>query len=234
MATARMTSVLGGVSTTTSTSTSRGLGRSAKVQMRRGRGSAGRAAPRVVAARAVEEPKQDVSATVEAEEEASVIEEKPTAAKEYIDPADGSVSVGAPMEDAGTVLLSNFASLFKGGKASEMINGRCAQIGFTVALYNEIVSGKSIFEQMFLVRETPLRDIWYPQAGAFLIPLTVLLVTVASFVPAFRGQQKNGLDVDAEDWGPFRQVAEVKNGRWAMVGLLALWLIEKQTGSALF
>mmetsp|Transcript_17212 Transcript_17212/g.23777 ORF Transcript_17212/g.23777 Transcript_17212/m.23777 type:complete len:235 (+) Transcript_17212:131-835(+) len=149
-----------------------------------------------------------------------------------IDPADGSVAYGAALGDSDVV--SKNLGLFKSGRASEVMNGRAAMVGFTAALVNEIISGNSLFNQMFNVRDVGIREIFYPKVGLFLIPVTVVVVILSSLSPQARGRKDNGLDVSPEDFGPFTSMAETTNGRAAMIGLVALFVVESITGSALF
>ena len=195
-----------------------------------GRRAARLAVPRAGAAPEGGDAPVSVAEPAEAEEAAA-------APKDILDPADGTVQYAAPQGDAGTELVSNLFSLFKDGRASETINGRCAQMGFTVAAYLELTTDKSVREQLFITREISRgiiqKTINYPQAGFFLALATVVLVTAGSIAPAFNGKEKNGLNETPEDFGPFRAEAELTNSRAAMVGLAALSAIEGFTGSAL-
>merc|ERR1719183_3302180 len=49
-----------------------------------------------------------------------------------LDPLDGSIQYGSPLGN--TDIVSNAMSIFAGGNASEVINGRAAMIGFFSAL----------------------------------------------------------------------------------------------------
>jgi len=148
------------------------------------------------------------------------------------DPLDGTVQYGAPLGD--TDILSNVMSIFKGGNASEILNGRAAMVGFTAALLVELSKQESLFNQMWNVRDVGIRTLLLPKLGFFLIPVTVIGVLAASFAPSLRGKKENGLNVPAEPYGPFTPSAETINGRAAMIGLVALLAVESSTGSALF
>lgn len=148
------------------------------------------------------------------------------------DPLDGTVQYGAPLGD--TDILSNVMSIFKGGNASEILNGRAAMVGFTAALLVELSNQESLFNQMWNVRDVGIRTLLLPKLGFFLIPVTVIGVLAASFAPSLRGKKENGLNVPAEPYGPFTPSAETINGRAAMIGLVALLAVESSTGSALF
>jgi hypothetical protein len=78
-----------------------------------------------------------------------------------IDPADGSIAYGAALGD--TDIVGNTMSVFKGGMASEMLNGRAAMVGFTAALIVELTSGESLFSQMFNLRDVGIRTLWLPK-----------------------------------------------------------------------
>jgi len=150
-----------------------------------------------------------------------------------IDPADGSIAYGAALGD--TDIVGSTMSIFKGGKASEVLNGRAAMVGFTAALLVELTSGESLFSQMFNLRDVGIRTLWLPKLGFFLIPATVILVLVSSFMPKVRGVEENGLSVDAKpSWGVFTPSTERTNGRAAMLGLVALAATEAIFGHALF
>merc|ERR1711966_147902 len=151
-----------------------------------------------------------------------------------LDPLDGSIQYGKALGNSGDDLLSNAMSVFAGGSASEVINGRAAMIGFTAALMAELTSGQSVFSQMYNVRDVGVKTLLLPKMGFFLIPATVVLVMMSSFAPQLRGKKENGLNVSASPVGPFTPSAETINGRAAMIGLVALVSIEAATGSALF
>ncbi|KAI3469625.1 hypothetical protein Pfo_026288 [Paulownia fortunei] len=101
------------------------------------------------------------------------------------------------------------------GPGPERINGRLAMIGFVTAMGVELANGQDIFSQV--------------QNGG--IPWflgTSVLLSLASLIPMFRGvtaESKSGelLTSDAELW----------NGRFAMLGLVALAFTEYVKGGAL-
>jgi hypothetical protein len=168
-------------------------------------------------------------------------EAKPTPAafSAAIDPADGSIAEAAPLGDDMSMLTSAMVA-FKEPRAIEIINGRVAMIGWMLALQGEFANDQGLFRQVINTRTFTLADgvvksSTFPATGAFLIPVTVLLVLAASLAPALRGNEESGLEKAPKDFSFFRAESEMTNGRGAMVGLVALLLAEKFTsGAALF
>lgn len=101
------------------------------------------------------------------------------------------------------------------GPAPETINGRLAMIGFVAAVGAEIFTGKSILQQ-------------FGEAGGIVTAVAGLFIA-ASLVPVFRGANLKG-----KGPGPMTKKAEIWNGRFAMLGVAALIIIESVKGSALF
>ncbi|MCE0481093.1 hypothetical protein HAX54_038491 [Datura stramonium] len=101
------------------------------------------------------------------------------------------------------------------GPAPERINGRLAMIGFVAAIGAELASGSDLFDQL--------------SSGGFTWFLgTSVVLTLASIIPLFQGvsaeKKSNGImTADAEIW----------NGRFAMLGLVALAFTEYVKGGAL-
>ncbi|KAJ8531468.1 hypothetical protein K7X08_026902 [Anisodus acutangulus] len=101
------------------------------------------------------------------------------------------------------------------GPAPERINGRLAMIGFVAAIGAEFANGSDIFAQL--------------SSGGFSWFLgTSAVLTLASIIPLFQGvspeKKSNGImTADAEIW----------NGRFAMLGLVALAFTEYVKGGAL-
>eukprot|EP00238_Polyblepharides_amylifera_P014508 CAMPEP_0196595880 /NCGR_PEP_ID=MMETSP1081-20130531/82988_1 /TAXON_ID=36882 /ORGANISM="Pyramimonas amylifera, Strain CCMP720" /LENGTH=219 /DNA_ID=CAMNT_0041920655 /DNA_START=95 /DNA_END=754 /DNA_ORIENTATION=+ len=135
--------------------------------------------------------------------------------------------------------ITHSMNVLQSGRASEIINGRVAMVGFTAALVNELSSGNSLMNQLWDVQEyvnsEGVQEFFIsPDIGIFLIPATVMLIVTASFLPGVCGRSDNGLDVPAKPFGPFNPSSEMTNGRAAMMGLVALTLAEAITGSAFF
>ncbi|KAJ9537098.1 hypothetical protein OSB04_029831 [Centaurea solstitialis] len=101
------------------------------------------------------------------------------------------------------------------GPAPERINGRLAMIGFVSAMAVELSSGQDVFTQI-------------SNGGVTAFVATSVLLTMASLVPLFKG-----VTVQSKSNGIMTSDAELLNGRFAMLGLVALALTEFVKGSAL-
>ncbi|KAH0457706.1 hypothetical protein IEQ34_013021 [Dendrobium chrysotoxum] len=101
------------------------------------------------------------------------------------------------------------------GPGPERINGRLAMVGFVSAMAVEIARGEDLAAQL-----ANGGVLWFAGAAA--------LLSVASLVPLFRG-------VDAPDRSnaPMTADAEIWNGRFAMLGLVALAFTEYVKGGPL-
>ncbi|KAH7858939.1 hypothetical protein Vadar_029625 [Vaccinium darrowii] len=111
---------------------------------------------------------------------------------------------------------TNFFDVFAfSGPAPERINGRLAMIGFVTAIAIELAKGEDVFAQ--------ISDGGIPW---FLYVSGVL--SAASLIPMF-----SGVSVESKSKGFFNSDAELWNGRFAMVGLVALAVTELVKGGAL-
>ncbi|PKU59045.1 Early light-induced protein 1, chloroplastic [Dendrobium catenatum] len=101
------------------------------------------------------------------------------------------------------------------GPGPERINGRLAMVGFVSAVAVEVMRGEDLAAQL-----ANGGVLWFAGAAA--------LLSVASLVPLFRG-------VDASDRSdaPMTADAEIWNGRFAMLGLVALAATEYVKGGPL-
>ncbi|KAH0457328.1 hypothetical protein IEQ34_012643 [Dendrobium chrysotoxum] len=101
------------------------------------------------------------------------------------------------------------------GPGPERINGRLAMVGFVSAIAVEVMRGEDLAAQL-----ANGGVLWFAGAAA--------LLSVASLVPLFRG-------VDAPDRSdaPMTADAEIWNGRFAMLGLVALAVTEYVKGGPL-
>lgn len=110
--------------------------------------------------------------------------------------------------------------------------------GFDLAVRAELLKHEAISQQLFNDRTITLasgvqKTLHYPKEGLFLLIGTVLFTLVGSLAPSVNGVEKNGLTVPAEQFAFFKSEAELKNGRWAMVGLASMLAIEAFKGSSL-
>ncbi|CAL8460614.1 g143 [Coccomyxa elongata] len=87
------------------------------------------------------------------------------------------------------------------GALPEILNSRLAMLGFFWAIIAEQLSGKNVFDQ---VKSQPV-----------LVATTVVLITVASAIPFYKGVRRSGNSVFTPD-------AELWNGRLAMLGMVAV------------
>ncbi|KAF5752333.1 hypothetical protein HS088_TW01G00241 [Tripterygium wilfordii] len=101
------------------------------------------------------------------------------------------------------------------GPAPERINGRLAMIGFVAALAVEVGKGEDVLAQL-------------SNGGIPLFLGTSILLTVASLIPLF-----NGVSVESKSKGFMTSDAELWNGRFAMLGLVALAFTEYVKGGTL-
>ncbi|KAM7462847.1 hypothetical protein LguiA_030968 [Lonicera macranthoides] len=101
------------------------------------------------------------------------------------------------------------------GPAPERINGRLAMIGFVAAMAVEASNGQDLFAQI-------------SNGGVPWFLGTSMVLTLASLVPLFKG-----ISVQSKSKGLMTSDAEMWNGRFAMLGLVALAFTEYLKGSAL-
>ena len=102
-----------------------------------------------------------------------------------------------------------------GGPAPETINGRLAMLGFVSAVGVEIASGRDLFSQL-------------ATGGVPLFLGSAVLLSVASVIPMFKGVSK-----ESKSKAIWSSEAEMLNGRYAMIGLVALALTEYLKGGPL-
>jgi hypothetical protein len=109
-----------------------------------------------------------------------------------------------------------FKDLFAfGGPAPETINGRLAMLGFVSAIGVELASGKDLLSQL-------------ATGGVPLFVGSAVLFSVASLIPMFKGISK-----ESKSKAIMSVEAEMLNGRFAMLGLIALALTEYVKGGPL-
>lgn len=95
----------------------------------------------------------------------------------------------------------------------DTIVGRLAMLGFLAALLAEWDTGVTVLEQ---VKMAPIP-----------IAIVFAVVAYATWIPASKGCKR-------EPFGWFHPAAEIVNGRLAMIGIIALFLVEDVTGQAFF
>ncbi|CAN6181454.1 unnamed protein product [Urochloa humidicola] len=100
------------------------------------------------------------------------------------------------------------------GPAPERINGRLAMVGFVSALAVEASRGGGLLSQAG------------SGSGLAWFAATAAVLSVASLVPVLRGES-----AEARSGGIMSADAELWNGRFAMLGLVALAFTEYLTGS---
>jgi len=101
------------------------------------------------------------------------------------------------------------------GPAPERINGRLAMVGFVAALAVELSNGQDVFAQI-------------SNGGIPWFVGTSVLLSLASLIPLFKG-----VSVQSKSEGFMTSDAELWNGRFAMLGLVALAFTEYVKGGAL-
>uniref|UniRef100_A0A0C9QQL8 TSA: Wollemia nobilis Ref_Wollemi_Transcript_13844_868 transcribed RNA sequence n=1 Tax=Wollemia nobilis TaxID=56998 RepID=A0A0C9QQL8_9CONI len=111
---------------------------------------------------------------------------------------------------------TKFADVFSfSGPAPETINGRLAMLGFVSAIGVELASGKDVFEQL-------------SSGGVSWFALSALVFSIASLVPML-----NGITKESKSQEIMSSYAEMTNGRFAMLGLVALAITEYLKGGPL-
>ncbi|KAL0548213.1 hypothetical protein IC582_012661 [Cucumis melo] len=101
------------------------------------------------------------------------------------------------------------------GPGPERINGRLAMIGFVAALAVEVSKGQDVFEQI-------------ANGGIPWFVGTSVVLTLASLIPLFKG-----VSAESNSKGIMSSNAELWNGRFAMLGLVALAFTEYVKGGSL-
>ncbi|XP_058192274.1 early light-induced protein 1, chloroplastic-like isoform X2 [Rhododendron vialii] len=121
--------------------------------------------------------------------------------------------VGSPSE--AKVRTDFFNLLAFSGPGPERINGRLAMVGFVAAIAVELSKGEDVFAQI-------------SNGGIPWFLLTTGVLSVASLIPL-----SSGVSVESKSKPFWSSDAEMWNGRFAMLGLVALALTEFVKGGAL-
>ncbi|KAL9665908.1 hypothetical protein QQ045_000500 [Rhodiola kirilowii] len=114
------------------------------------------------------------------------------------------------------VISTRFSDLMAfAGPAPERINGRLAMLGFVAAIAVELSSGQDVFAQI-------------SNGGVPLYVAWTVVLSIASLVPLLKG-----VSVESKSDGVMTSDAEMWNGRFAMLGLVALAFTKFVKGGAL-
>ncbi|KAK1309847.1 hypothetical protein QJS10_CPA08g00278 [Acorus calamus] len=108
-----------------------------------------------------------------------------------------------------------FDALSFGGPGPERINGRLAMLGFVSAIAVELASGADVADQL-------------ANGGLLWFAGSAALFSVASLVPLLKG-----VTAQSKSDGVMTSEAEMLNGRFAMLGLVALVFTEYLKGGPL-
>ncbi|CAA6674833.1 unnamed protein product [Spirodela intermedia] len=127
------------------------------------------------------------------------------------------VAVLPPPARPKAVVSTKFSDVLAfGGPAPERINGRLAMVGFVAALGVELARGTGLAAQVAEGAGVP----WFVA--------TASVLSLASLVPLFKG-----VTAESRSAGLMTSDAEMWNGRFAMLGLVALAFTEFVTGGPL-
>ncbi|KAL2324444.1 hypothetical protein Fmac_023502 [Flemingia macrophylla] len=140
------------------------------------------------------------------------LEEQPNKAATPVTPPPSSVQ---PKPQPPKVSTKFSDVLAFSGPAPERINGRLAMIGFVAAMAVEVAKGQGVFEQI-------------SNGGIPWFLGTSVVLTLASLIPLFQG-----VSVESKSKGFMSSDAELWNGRFAMLGLIALAFTEYVKGGTL-
>ncbi|KAI3889007.1 hypothetical protein MKW92_046673 [Papaver armeniacum] len=131
-------------------------------------------------------------------------------------PPPATLSSPPPQPAAPKKMSTKFTDLLAfSGPAPERINGRLAMIGFVAAMGVELARGTDVAAQL-------------TNGGVPWFIGTSVVLSLASLIPLSKG-----ITVESKSDGVMTSKAELWNGRFAMLGLVALVFTEFVTGSAL-
>ncbi|CAF2076774.1 hypothetical protein Bca4012_089986 [Brassica carinata] len=131
-------------------------------------------------------------------------------------PLSSSSSPPPPPPPTKPKVSTKFSDLLAfSGPAPERINGRLAMVGFVAALAVELSKGENVLAQI-------------SDGGVSWFLGTTAILTLASLVPLFKG-----ITAESKSKGFMTSDAELWNGRFAMLGLVALAFTEFVKGGTL-
>ncbi|KAJ1254592.1 hypothetical protein BS78_02G052400 [Paspalum vaginatum] len=165
-------------------------------------------------------PRRRAMAVVRAQQgedvEPTTAEETPKAAStaSSSSPSSPTAAPTAAKKAAATASPGLWDALAFSGPAPERINGRLAMVGFVSALAVEASRGDGLLSQAG------------SGSGLAWFAATAAVLSVASLVPLLRGDS-----AEARSGGVMSADAELWNGRFAMLGLVALAVTEYITGA---
>ncbi|OIW06642.1 hypothetical protein TanjilG_04036 [Lupinus angustifolius] len=142
--------------------------------------------------------------------------ERPIESTTPVAPPKPSPSPQPPPPTRAPKVSTKFGDLLAfSGPAPERINGRLAMIGFVAAIAVELSNGEDVFTQI-------------SNGGIPWFLGTSVLLTLASLIPLFQG-----VSVESKSKKIMSSDAELWNGRFAMLGLVALAFTEFLKGGTL-
>ncbi|TKY51203.1 Early light-induced protein [Spatholobus suberectus] len=143
-------------------------------------------------------------------------EEQPSEPASPVAPPSSAVPKPQPVSTPSPKVSTKFSDVLAfSGPAPERINGRLAMIGFVAAMAVEVAKGQGVFEQI-------------SNGGIPWFLGTSVVLTLASLIPLFQG-----VSVESRSKGFMSSDAELWNGRFAMLGLVALAFTEFVKGGTL-
>ncbi|TKY51202.1 Early light-induced protein [Spatholobus suberectus] len=143
-------------------------------------------------------------------------EEQPSEPASPVTPPPSAEPKPQPVSTPSSKVSTKFSDVLAfSGPAPERINGRLAMIGFVAAMAVEVAKGQGVFEQI-------------SNGGIPWFLGTSVVLTLASLIPLFQG-----VSVESKSKGFMSSDAELWNGRFAMLGLIALAFTEYVKGGTL-
>lgn len=98
-------------------------------------------------------------------------------------------------------------------------------VGFVAALATELKTHETVLAQL---------DFQKHSSDTFWLVSAVALVFLSSQFPVWNNSKADGLNQKANANGPFTPMAEIINGRAAMIGFASLMFTEALKGSSVF